>query len=224
MPTDAEIVLHVFICFFDMILPPLFAGSPPTTTTTATAHFGAGSSNLFGGYRTSASSGLCGCTLGGSSVSGPITDLAKTGVFWRTQKESCAFSLHYVANARDKHLHRSDVVILIHSAQKKRCESSRPRYSLLCDGVEWLVSPGEHNIWECLVLFIFQRAKQGGFLEGINLTAELYTAFMTAMSPESLTGIPEVSNAVVYHSLLSVLHPWSSQLQDVDLSEVSKQL
>ena len=31
-----------------------------------------------------------------------------------------------------------------------------PRYSVLCDGVEWVVAEGEHNAWEALVLFLLQ--------------------------------------------------------------------
>ena len=42
-----------------------------------------------------------------------------------------------------------------------------PRYSVLCDGVEWVVAEGEHNAWEAIVLFLLQRAKRDGVLGGL---------------------------------------------------------
>ena len=59
-----------------------------------------------------------------------------------------------------------------------------PRYSVLCEGVEWVVAEGEHNAWEAIVLFLLQRAKRDGVLGGLDLKRELYTPFMAAMSHE----------------------------------------
>lgn len=99
-----------------------------------------------------------------------------------------------------------------------------PRFSLLCDGCEWAVAHGEHNVWECLVLFILQRAKKSGFVGGLNLQTELYTFFMAAMTPEGVAGVQEASSPIAYHGLLSVLHPWSEELEALNLDEVKRKL
>jgi len=96
--------------------------------------------------------------------------------------------------------------------QQPGSATQTPRYSVLCDGVEWVVAEGEHNAWEAIVLFLLQRAKRDGVLGGLqpspspepkrawrpdpspsltlgvlgglDLKRELYTPFMAAMSHE----------------------------------------
>lgn len=151
---------------------------------------------------------------------------AKAGVFWRMPKESCAFSVRHLTRGSNEPLHKSDVVILQHTgAAKKNLGVAPPRYSLLCDGVEWPVAQGEHNVWECVVLFLMQRAKENsGFLGPVNLQAELYSSFMLAMTPDGVGALTPAANSVAYHGMLSVLHPWSQQIQDVELLDVSRKL
>ena len=229
LPTDAEIVLHIFVCFFDVVLPPVFAAkaaaAPAPTTGLSSGLFGGGSSSLFGASGGFGTRALCGGSAGSLSTTGSATIPAKTGVFWRTHEESCAFSTRHLASASDEQLRRSDVVMLHHVGGSKRRAGGAPlRYSLLCEGVEWAVVQGEHNVWECLVLFLVQRAKHDGLLGGVDLQPELYTSFMTAMMPGGVTDVTKAANSVAYHGLLSVLHPWSQQLQDVDLREMAKKL
>ena len=96
-----------------------------------------------------------------------------------------------------------------------------PRYSVLCDGVEWVVAEGEHNAWEAIVLFLLQRAKRDGVLGGLDLKQELYTAFMAAMSHEGATSELQPASPAAFHGLLSVLHPWSEALEQVNLHDVN---
>ena len=51
--------------------------------------------------------------------------------------------------------------------QQPGSATQTPRYSVLCDGVEWVVAEGEHNAWEAIVLFLLQRAKRDGVLGGL---------------------------------------------------------
>ena len=97
---------------------------------------------------------------------------------------------------------------------------SRLRYSLLCDGVEWVVAQGEHNAWEAIVLFLLQRAKRGGCLGGIDLRHELLSSFMRAMANEETGAPPRPSVPQAGHGILSVLHPWSQRLEELNLDEV----
>jgi len=206
-PSDAEIMLHLVIAFFDMLLPPPL---PPPDAKPAT------SSSPFSS------------TLGIGNFATPAPP-TKSSTFWRAPTELCGFSSRHAARARDPHKLRSDVVLLEHSAAPERNESSHqgaapPRYSLLCDGCEWAVAQGEHNVWECLVLLVLQRAKKNGFLGGLNLKPELYTPFVAAMTPEGTAGVKEAESPIAYHGLLSILYPWSAQLEALDLDYVTQRL
>ena len=98
------------------------------------------------------------------------------------------------------------------------------RLSVLCDGVEWVVAQGEHNAWEAMVLFLFQRAKRGGFLGSLDLRQEVYTTFKQALSTEGAASFAPAPSPIVQHGLLSILHPWSQRLEDLQLDDVSAAL
>ena len=102
--------------------------------------------------------------------------------------------------------------------------STPPRYSALCDGAEWVVAQGEHNAWEAVVLLVLQRAKRGGVLEGLDLQSALYTEFERALVAEGAASIPRPDTPLIHHGLLSVLHPWSQRLEELDLDEVTAAL
>ena len=126
---------------------------------------GGGSSSLLGGAPTAAAAG------------------GKKGVFWEAwprPEERRGFSARHFAKSTDRQRKKSDVVLL----QQPGSATQTPRYSVLCDGVEWVVAEGEHNAWEAIVLFLLQRAKRDGVLGGLDLKRELYTPFMAAMSHE----------------------------------------
>ena len=74
------------------------------------------------------------------------------------------------------------------------------------------------------MLLVLQRAKNGGSLGGLDLQPELHTAFMTAMLPEGVAGVKEPASQVAHHGLLSVLHPWSDQLEALSLDELGRKL
>eukprot|EP00966_Prymnesium_polylepis_P218830 5064206-Prymnesium_polylepis.1 len=168
---------------------------------------------------------LCRRGLGTTAAAAVST---KSGTFWRTPEELCGFSTRHIAHARDEHRQRSDVVVLQHAAAPEPGSTPKkgapPRYSLLCDSCEWTVAPGEHNVWDCLVLFVLHRAKRQGFLDGVNLEPELYTAFMTAMMPQAAAGVKEADCPIAYHGLLSILHPWSQELEELNLDDVARKL
>uniref|UniRef100_A0A7S3FCY5 Uncharacterized protein n=1 Tax=Haptolina ericina TaxID=156174 RepID=A0A7S3FCY5_9EUKA len=221
VPTDAEIVLHVFVCFFDVVLPPPpFGSAAPAVAGQPGMGAFSGSASLFGG---GVGSGLA--SKSAMNIPPSNSDDPKTNAFWRTSNESCAFSSRRLARASDEQVRKSDAVIMQHVGTKKSIGGTCPRYALLCDGCEWIVSQGEHNVWECLVLFLLHRAKKGGVLDGVDLQEEIFTSFMSAMTTDAVVAVAgevKADNEVAYHSLLSVLHPWSQQLQDVDLMEAHK--
>jgi len=98
------------------------------------------------------------------------------------------------------------------------------RFSVLCDGEEWVVAQGEHNAWEAMLLFLLQRAKRGGFLGGIDLRQEIFTTFCSALSASGAASLERPSSVIVTHGLLSVLHPWSQRLEDLRLEDVTSAL
>ena len=102
-----------------------------------------------------------------------------------------------------------------------------PRYAVLCDNVEWVVAQGEHNLWESLVLLVLQRAKRGGFLVELDLRKEVYTLFKQALAAVDGAAPLAPSDApspIVHHGLLSVLHPWSNELEELKLEDVAAAL
>ena len=125
---------------------------------------------------------------------------------------------------------KSDVVILQHheggwtpaGSTKPVTRRDRPRYSLLCDGAEWVIAEGEQNVWSTLVLFVLQRAKRGGFLSSIDLRDGMVPSFLRAMSsPEAATlSFPTATTPpLAVHGVLSVLQPWSSEIEELDLEQ-----
>lgn len=228
MLSDAEVLLHLVVTFFDVLLPsPLDAAKPAAPASSLGGALGGGSS-LFGGASFCGTSNPFGGSLCSTTGSASAAPQAKSGTFWRTPEELCGFSSRHLVKAKDAHRQRSDVVLIQHAAAPDPASSrgdgvpvvAPPRYSLLCDGCEWTVAPGEHNLWECLVLFVLVRAKKGGYIGGLDLRPELYTSFMTAMTPDGVSSVKEAASPIAYHGLLSVLHPWTEQLEALSLDAV----
>ena len=71
---------------------------------------------------------------------------------------------------------------------------------------------------------VLQRAKKDGLLGGLDLRLELHSAFLAAMIPEGTAGVKEAATPIAYHGLLSILHPWSGQLEALSLHEVARKL
>jgi len=99
-----------------------------------------------------------------------------------------------------------------------------PRFSVLCDGEEWVVAQGEHNAWEAILFFLLQRAKRGGFLGSMDLRQEIFTTFCSALSASGAACLERPTSVTVTHGLLSVLHPWSQRLEDLRLEDVTAAL
>ena len=74
------------------------------------------------------------------------------------------------------------------------------------------------------MLLVLQRAKRGGVLEGLDLQSALYTEFERALVAEGAASIPRPDTPLIHHGLLSVLHPWSQRLEELDLDEVTAAL
>ena len=246
-PTDAELLVHVFSTFLDLVLPPP-ADSAAKAPAPAPLGGGLGGSNPF-----AAGGGLAGGALGGANpfqVGGanplggaPAAAADKKGVFWEAwplppgrqhfydeREGQRGFSARHFARSTDRQKKKSDVVLLQQpgSAAFNDGSSMRrnlPRYSVLCEGVEWVVAEGEHNVWEAIVLFLLQRAKSNGFLGGIDLKSpcQLYTAFMAAMHHDfKATSDWKPDSDVALHGLMSVLHPWSEALEQMAIDQVNE--
>lgn len=223
LPTDPEILVHIFACFFDVLLPPPVGSANKASGAAGGACASTGSSLFGGGLGGGSNPFGGGLALGTAAAAAP----SKGGVFWRAADELCGFSSRHLAKATDEQRRRSDAVLLQHgtsadSAELGSSKHSPPRYSLLCDGAEWVVAQGEHNVWDALVLFLVHRAKSGAQLGGVDLRQELYSPFLTAMRPDGALNIPAAASPIAYHGLLSTLHPWSQQLEDVELDEVAR--
>jgi len=233
---DAEVLIHIVATYFDLILPPVVdapsaspaAAAASTSMFGTTKGFGAVSANPFGG-------GLPGAL--------PTKVAEKQGVFWRSDAELTGFSTRHLGKAWAKQRVKSDVVLLQHhvlgsgtsagdgaaaagdgQAAGRGTPRAGPRYSLMCDGVEWVVALGEHNAWEALVLLFFHRAKRGGFLGGVDLRQELFTSFQSAATSPGAAQMPPVESSLVRHGLLTILHPWSQRLEDLNLTDVAQAL
>jgi len=236
LPMDAEILMHVLATFFDFILPPVIEAP-------AAAPAAAGAPGLF-------SKGF-GCTAAASnpfgtfpSAPGTAKPAAKQDVFWRSATELTGFSSRHLVHASAKQRVRSDAVLLRHqeagtpaaratneggaagevTAAGREMKRAGARYSVMCDGTEWVVAQGEHNAWEAIVLFLLNRAKRGGFLGGFDLRQEAFPSFMSAVTTQGAARAPEFDSPILRHGLLSVLHPWSQRLEALDLAEVTQAL
>ena len=139
-------------------------------------------------------------------------------------RDAGGFSALHCARAAERDRRKSDAVLLRNAAAGKGVEKCKARWSLLCDGVEWAVAEGEHNLWEAILLLLLHRAKHGGTLGGVDLKQELYSAFLCAVTAEGTAAAPKPASTVAYHGLLSVLHPWSKALEDLSLDAVSKKV
>ena len=231
-PMDSELLVHIFASFFDMILPPV--GSASTPAQAPVGAFGS-TTGLFG----SASSALQPSMLSSSAPA------LKNGSFWAEAPNLVNFSSRHMARATEKLQIKSDTVLV----QQQHVPSSRkvavgasstlkptegvtnehqrmpPRFSLICDRVEWVVVQGEHNAWESLVLFLFHRAKRDGYLGTIDLRQGVLSSFMHAMQNKFIGSVDDVPDmGIADHGPLSILQPWSQELDDVDLDRVASSL
>ncbi len=75
-----------------------------------------------------------------------------------------------------------------------------------------------------LVLLVLQRAKRGGFLEGLDLQHGLYSELQRALVADGAASLPPPETPETGHGLLSILHPWSSRLEELDLDAVTRAL
>ena len=243
LPMDVELLLHVFATFFDTILPAM--NTIPSTPSVAPRSIGGACGvpqagmGTFGAF--TSPSACCGI----SSTAHP--GVARDSLFWRPTSGLHTFSSEHVARTSDTHRVKSDAVIVVHlgngattldqpgsnpsapprgghdvsSIRNSTLKRAAPRVSLLCDGVEWVVAQGEHNVWEAIVLFIFQRAKRGGFVGGLDLSEGLLQPFVDSLTTNRTD---YVSNSATKDVLLVTLYPWSQRLEDVDLDEVTQAL
>jgi len=165
-----------------------------------------------------------------------------------------AFSSRHIAKAADKQRVKSDVVVLHqhHIPPVRRStggvgswgsplgvavsstvdgassgngtKRAPPRYSLLCDGAEWVVAQGEHNAWDVLVLFMLHRAKRNGALGGLDLNQEAFTSFKKSITAEATAQLTRPDTLIVGYGALSILQPWSQALEDLSLDAVKQGL
>ena len=244
LPTDAQILVHVVCCYFDAMLPPLASAAAAPAPAPAAGAFGCGFGGGFGrgalggqGFGTTggldlgASSSFLGAAGPASAAPGAPGALgagsSKTSVFWRPPEELCAFrTLHYSMDTEPQQ-RKSDFVLLQragHGNGSGNTKQSPPRFSLLCDGVEWVVAQGEHNAFDTLLLLLLHRAKHHGFLGGLDLKEETFGLLMKTLCAPGAAPAPKPQSLTTYHGIMSVLRPWSRELEDLELKEVTKAL
>jgi len=250
-PTDAELLVHVFATFLDLVLPPPAdsAAKAPAPGMGGMGGMGGAAANPFAAGGMGVGMGGMGAPaanpfqIGGANPLGgaPAAAAEKKGVFWEAwlpqgrehfydqREEQRGFSARHFARSTERQKKKSDVVLLqqpgsaaFNDGSQGSMRRNLPRYSVLCEGVEWVVAEGEHNVWEAIVLFLLQRAKRDGFLGGIDLKRELYTAFMAAMHHEGATSELQPESQYAFHGLISVLHPWSEALDQMALDQVNE--
>ena len=249
LPTDADILHHAFTTYLDAVLPPAKPAAPagaPAAGGAAGANPFGGGGGLFGAKPAAApaggglfgtvggaggggglfggAGGLLGGAAGAAGAAGAPSGAA--ALFWEVApaRDAGGFSALHCARAAERERRKSDAVLLRNAAAGKGVEKCKARWSLLCDGVEWAVAEGEHNLWEAILLLLLHRAKHGGTLGGVDLKQELYSAFLCAVTAEGTAAAPKPASTVAYHGLLSVLHPWSKALEDLSLDAVSKKV
>lgn len=86
------------------------------------------------------------------------------------------------------------------------------------------MAEGEQNAPDAMVLFLLQRAKHGGFLCGIDLAEQTYTLWLDSLTATGSAEPPRPASPIAFHGLLSVLHPWSHELEQLSLLAVCKEV
>ena len=93
-----------------------------------------------------------------------------------------------------------------------------------CLCCRWVVAEGEHNAPDAMVLLVLQRAKHGGYLCGVNLAEQTYTLWLDSLTTTGAAVPPRPASPIAFHGLLSVLHPWSKELEQLSLTTVCKEV
>lgn len=225
LPTDAEIIVHLFKTYLDFVAAP-----KPDSTSVAPAPSG---SSLFSGgsfLSTPFTGGIAprpaGTGLfGGAAAPAPATTskpaLGEGVIFWKPEMAHDAFSSRHFADEGEAQLRKSDAVLI---RQPGSSAGSPPRFSLFVFGTEWVVAEGEQNALDAMVLFVLQRAKHGGFLCGINLAEQSYSLWLDSLTTKGTATPPRPTSPIAFHGLLSVLHPWSHELEQLSLAQICKEV
>ncbi|KAG8457872.1 hypothetical protein KFE25_009770 [Diacronema lutheri] len=239
LPTDAEIVMHIFSTFLDAVLvppPPGVDGRPATAEPSAPAQqpaLGGGGGSLFGGGRGfgggAGGSSLFGCGAWGAPAQpavAPAPAPARNEAFWVRADEMTSFSSKHLCPPGQPLAEqaRSSIVIVKRRSlpgASGACKQAGggAHYDLLAQLRPWPVRSGENNVFDCVLLLALFVAKGGGVLGRARLDAELHTAFREAMMPRPAEGI-DLDHSHPYRPLLSVLEPWSDELEAVQLPAV----
>ena len=151
--------------------------------------------------------------------------------FWRGESELCGFSRGTMRGraplrAVTASSYKAGTAAGAAPASGGSAKRVPPRYAVLCDNVEWVVAQGEHNLWEASSSSSCS-AKRGGFLVELDLRKEVYTLFKQALAAVDGAAPLAPSDApspIVHHGLLSVLHPWSNELEELKLEDVAAAL
>jgi len=233
LPTDADLLVHLFATYLDLVAPPSGGGAAakPPAAAAGSSLFGSAfgappGGSLFGGSsllgaapRPAAGSSLFGAAPAPAAAAASPA-LGEGAVFWRSPEAHDGFSRSHFALASESQRRRSDAVLL----RQPGAPGSPPIFSLLVGGAEWTVGEGEHNAPDALVLFLLQRAKSGGHVGGANLAEQTYTLWLEALSAAGAAVPPRPESPLAFHALLSTLHPWSAQLESLSLAAVTKEL
>jgi len=241
LPTDAEVIMHVFRTFFDCVLvppPPGVDGRPPKAAAAQPAAALGLGGGLFGPRPVAG--GLGGGLFGGlggwgapaqpaTSLSVPAVEERKNENFWVGAEEMVSFSARHFCppgQPASEQARSSVVVVQQRALPGESVGSTRGQgvhYDLLAMHVPWAVRAGDNNAWDVLVLLAFYCEKTGGTLGRTRLGEELHTAFRSALVPEPAVGL-DLEDASRYRSFLSILHPWSEQLEVVQVDSVNAAL
>lgn len=196
LPTDAELLVHVFATFMDMVLPPPppgVDGRPAAPPAASTGGLGTGLS-LFGGLSRAGTGSLFGGA--GPALQAPSQQpppqVPANAVFAVPAEEMVSFTHnHFIAaGAHVKNHARSSVAIVQRrsapgsAADGKSGRAQAPHFDLVCMHTDWPVAVGEHNVWDCLVLLALAVEKTGATLSRARLDCELQTAFRSAVLAE----------------------------------------
>lgn len=201
LPTDADIVLHVFSAFMDAVLPPpppgvdgrpaapAGGGAAGAPAGGAGSLFGArpGGSSLFGGgFGSTLGGGLMSAwgSLGGAQLGGgaqPAPQLPRNAIFAVPAAEMTSFSARHTSGAGARASDRPQSEIVITRMSKA---GQPPHFELLVLNTPWPLLPGDANAWDAIALLVLCCEKSGGMLGRVRVDGELHTAFRSAMMPE----------------------------------------
>ena len=159
LPTDADLLVHLFATYLDLVAPPSGGGAAakPPAAAAGSSLFGSAfgappGGSLFGGSsllgaapRPAAGSSLFGAAPAPAAAAASPA-LGEGAVFWRSPEAHDGFSRSHFALASESQRRRSDAVLL----RQPGAPGSPPIFSLLVGGAEWTVGEGEHNAPDAL--------------------------------------------------------------------------